>query len=133
MLPHGVSVESSFSLGRNVIGWRQAYTRGETLWEEVVLRQFAGANNWMLEGNDPPFDTTNTENNLEMNKEPEEKTLNRMAKIHDFLEMWQGSQKLHATRKEYRTDNQQMTAVRYISEMEEIVVTSGSAVEHDAV
>jgi hypothetical protein len=33
IIPHGVGVESSFSLGRDVIGWRQSKTTGETLRE----------------------------------------------------------------------------------------------------
>jgi len=39
----------------------------------------------------------NKENDSEMKKEAEEKQLHRMAKLHDFLEMWQGSQNLRAT------------------------------------
>jgi hypothetical protein len=53
-----------------------------------------------LAGTDPELDTTNTENDSEMKKEVEERTLHRMAKIHDFLEMWQGSQNLRVTQKE---------------------------------
>jgi hypothetical protein len=40
-IPHGVRVEASFSLGRDVIGWRQSKTTGETLRENLVVRQFA--------------------------------------------------------------------------------------------
>ena len=92
--PHGVGVEASFSLGRDVVGWRQSKTTSETLREKVVVRQFARANNGILPGTDPELDTTNTENNSEMKKEAEERKLHRMAKVHDFLEMWQGSQNL---------------------------------------
>jgi hypothetical protein len=49
-----------------------------------------------LVGIDPELDTMNTENNWEMKKEVEETKLNRMAKVHDFLEMWQRSQNLRA-------------------------------------
>jgi len=41
IIPHGVGVEASFSLGRDVIGWRQSTTTGETLGEQVVVRQVA--------------------------------------------------------------------------------------------
>jgi len=34
IIPHGVGVEASFSLGRDVIGWRQSKTTGETLREK---------------------------------------------------------------------------------------------------
>jgi len=38
IIPHGVGVEASFSLGRDVIGWRQSNTTGKTLREKVVVR-----------------------------------------------------------------------------------------------
>jgi len=38
IIPHGVGVEASFSLGRDVVGWRQSKTTGETLGEKVVVR-----------------------------------------------------------------------------------------------
>jgi len=38
IIPHGVRVEASFSLGQDVIGWRQSKTTGETLRENVVVR-----------------------------------------------------------------------------------------------
>jgi len=129
--PHGVGVEASFSLGRDVIGWRQSKTTGETLREKVIVTQFARANNGNLAGTDPELDTLNTENNSEMKKEAEERKLHRMAKVHDFLEMWQGSQNLCATQKESRTQNKQMTTVEYISDTEEIVKASSSLFQHD--
>jgi hypothetical protein len=131
IIPHGVGVEASFSLGRDVIGWRQSKTTGETLREKVVVRQFARANNGILAGTDPELETMNTENDSEMKKEAEEKKLHRMAKVHDFLEMWQGSQNLRATQKESRAQNKQMTAVGYISDTEEIVKSSWSLFQHD--
>jgi hypothetical protein len=45
--------------------------------------------------------------------------------------MWQGSQNLRATQKESRAQNKQMTAVGYISDMEEIVKASWSLFQHD--
>jgi len=57
--------------------------------------------------------------------------LNRMAKVHDFLEMWQGSQNLPATQKESRAQNKQMTAIEYISNTEEIIKASWSNFQHD--
>jgi len=41
LIPHCVGVEASFSLGLDVIGWRQSKSTGETLREKVVVRQFA--------------------------------------------------------------------------------------------
>jgi len=124
ILQHGVGVEASFSHGRDVIGWRQSKTTCETLHEKVIVRQFARANNGILAGTDPQLDNANTENDLEMKKEAEERQLHRMAKVHVFLEMWQGCQNLGATQKESRAQNEQMTAVGYISDTEEIVKAS---------
>jgi hypothetical protein len=61
---------------------------------------------------------------MEMKREAEEKKLHRMANVRDCLEMWQGSQTLRATQKESRTQNEQMTAVAYISDKEDIVNAS---------
>jgi len=111
IIPHGVGVEASFSLGWDVIAWRQSKTTGETLREKDVERQFTRANHRILAGTDPELDTTNTGNDTEMMKEAEERGLQRMAKVHDFLEMWQGSQNLRAVQKESRAQNKQVTAV----------------------
>jgi len=52
IIPHGVGVEASFSLGQHVTGWSQSKTTGETLREKVVVRLFAQANNGILAGTD---------------------------------------------------------------------------------
>ena len=111
IIPHGVGVESNFCLGQDVIGWRQSKTTGETFRENGIVRQFAPANNGIKVGNGPALNTTNTEYDLEMKKEVEEWTLPRMAKVHDILEMGQGSQNLSATQKESRAQNTQTTAI----------------------
>ena len=131
IISHGVGVEASSSLGRDVIGWRQSKTTGETLREKVVVRQFAPANNGLLVGDDPILDPSRTDNDMEMKREAEEKKLHRMAKVHDVLEMWKGSHPLRATQKESRAQNKQMTAVGYISDTEEIVKASWSLFHHD--
>jgi len=131
IIPHGVGVEASFSLGRDVIGWRQSKTRGKTLREKVVVRQCARANIGISAGTNPELGTTNTENDLEMKKEAKERKLHRMAMVHDFLEMWQGSQILSATQKESRAQHKQMTAVGYISATEETVKASWSLFQHN--
>jgi len=53
-----------------------------------------------LAGDYTALDTTDTENDLELKKEVEETILQRMARVHDFLEMWQGGLNLCATQKE---------------------------------
>ena len=92
IIPHGVGVETCFSLGRDAIAWRQSKTTGETLREQVVSRQFARANNGILAGTDPEMDTMHTENDTEMKKEAEERKLHRMAKVHDFWKCGRGAE-----------------------------------------
>jgi len=133
IIPHGVGVKASVSFVRDVIGWRQSKTTGETLCEKVVVRQFARANNGLLTGDNPILDPTSTDNDLEMQREAEGKKLHRMAKVHNFLEMWQDSQTLSATQKESHAQNKQMTAVGYISDTEELVKASWSLFHHDGV
>ena len=124
-------MEVSFSFRPDVIGWRRLTTTGETLCEKLVVKQFAQANNGILAGADPELDTTNTANDSEMKKDVEEPKSQRMAKVHDFLEMWQGSQNLRATQKESHAETKQMTAVGYISDTEEIIKALSSLFQHD--
>jgi len=124
-------VEASFSPGRDVIGSRQFKTTGERLREKVVVGQFAGANNGILGGDCAVLDTAETENNWELKKEAEERTLRRMAKVHNVLQMWQGRQNLHATQKESRTRHNAMTVVGYIFDTEEIIKASWSNFQPD--
>jgi len=124
-------VEASCSLGRHVIGWKHSKTTGETLGEKVIVRQFARANTGILAGTDPELDTTNTENDSEMQKEAEESKLPRMAKVHNLLEMWQGCQNICSTQKKSRAQNEQRTTIGYISDMAEIVKASWSLFQHD--
>jgi len=128
---HGVGVEASLSLWRDVIGMRQSKTTQETLHKIVVVRHFAQANYGILAGDDLALNTMNHENDLQMKREAEERKFHRMAKVHDFLEMWQGSQNLHATQKESCAQKKHMTAAGYISDAEEIVKASQSNFEHD--
>jgi len=64
-----------------------------------------------LAGADPSLDRTNTENDSEKMTEAEERKLHRMAKVHNFLEMWQGSQNLRATQEESQAQHKQSTAM----------------------
>jgi len=79
------------------------------------------------------LDTTNTENELEIKNEGEERKLHRMAKVHDMLEMWPGSLILHFIQRESHIQNKQMTAVGYISDMKEIVTASWLLFQHAGV
>ena len=91
IIPHAVGVVSSLSLGRDVVSWRHSKSTGNTLREKIVVRQFARANtrNWARVKTES--DKTDPETYSEMKKEVEERILHRMVKVHNILEMWQGS------------------------------------------
>jgi hypothetical protein len=114
LIPHVVGVEDSFSLTRDMIGWRQSKTTHGTLREIVVGTLYSPDNNGIWAGNDPVLDTTEAEHNIQLQREAEERKLHRMAKVHDILEMWQGSQNIRATQRESRAQNTQNTAIGYI-------------------
>jgi len=124
IIPHSLGVESRFSLGRDVSGWRLSRTTGDTLRNKVVVRQCAQAYKAILPDNGTESHTTNTQNDSEMQTEAEESKLHRMAMVHDLFEMWQGSPNLRATQKESCAQHKQMTAVGYILDSEEIVKAS---------
>jgi len=126
-------VEVSISVGQDVIGWRQLNPTGETLHENVFARQFGQANNIILGGDHKVLNIRNTENDSEMKREVEERKLHRMAKVHAFLVMWQGSQNLCAVQKESHAQNKQITGVEYILDVEHIVEASWSLFQHDSV
>jgi hypothetical protein len=111
IIPHRIGLEASFSPERDVIGWRQSKTAGKTLHNEVVVRQFALANNRIQAGADPELKTKNTENHSEIQKEAEERKLHRITMVDDFMVMWQGSQNLPATQKVGRGQHKQMPSV----------------------
>jgi hypothetical protein len=68
-----------------------------------------------------------------MKREADQTKIHRMAKVHDYLEMWQGSQNLHAANKKSRTQIKEITAVGHILDMEEIVKASWLLLQHDGV
>jgi len=80
----------------------------------------------MLTGIDLALKKMECEHNVEMKREVEERILHRIAKVHDLLEMWHGSQNVPAMQKESSTQNMQISAVRYISVTDEIVRVSWS-------
>lgn len=71
IIPHCVGVEHNFSLGRDVLNWKQSKTTGETLPEQKVVRHFAPGKHRILAGDDPSLDIMNTENQMEIKMEVE--------------------------------------------------------------
>ena len=97
----------------------------------MVVRQFARANDEISAGDITALDSTEPEINIEWKREVEARKMHTMAKVHDFLEMWQGSQTLCTTQKESCAQNKQMTAIRYILDTEDIVRASWSNFQHN--
>jgi len=131
IVPYDVGVNATFSLQWDVIGCRHYKTTGEKLLNWVIVRQFTRANDEIFAGDCASLDETETKNDLELKKDVEERKVHRMAKVYNFLEMWQGSKTLLATQKESRTQNKQMTAVVYISDTKEIIKVSWSNFQHE--
>jgi hypothetical protein len=73
-----------------VLGWRKVKSSGETLLEIVLLRQYALASTGLLAGDYTLLDPNITDNDMELKRTGEDKTMHRLATVHDFLEMWQG-------------------------------------------
>jgi hypothetical protein len=111
-------------------GGRSQKSNGETLHDKVILRVFAKSHDGIFAGADPDLNTTNTENNTEMKNDTEESLFHRIAKVHHILEMWQSSQKICVTQKNSHAQNNNMTAVAYLSHMEEVLKESWSLVLH---
>jgi hypothetical protein len=130
-LPHGITVKVSFVIEQDSIRWGESTRTGGTLREKVVIRPFAQANNGILAGDNPTLDTTHTETNLEMKKEDKEGKLHRMAMVHHLLELWQGSQNVHATQNESCPQHNLMTDIGYISDLKIIVKAYWSLFQQD--
>jgi hypothetical protein len=131
IIPHCGAVELSNSVVQEVIGWKQSKSTGETLCKTAIVRQFARANTGIMAGNDTALHTTDIENDVERKKDADERSMHRMAMVHDFLEMRQGNQNLHAILKESHVQNKQMTAITNISHKEKMFKVSWSLFQHD--
>ena len=83
VIPHGVGVEASFSLGQDVAGWRQCRTSGDTLQKKVVVRQFAFSNPGLLAGADARLENDDAVGQNEQKKE--DKKLLQLAGISDLI------------------------------------------------
>jgi hypothetical protein len=93
--------------------------------------QYIQANHGIVAGDDPVLDTTEAENDRELKRAAEKRTLHRMAKVHNIVEMWQGSPNLRATSKKSCTQEDQMTAIGYILNNEEIINATWTNFQHD--
>jgi hypothetical protein len=70
------------------------------------------------------LDHAERENDMELKGDVEESKLHRMATVHDFLEMCQGSQNLCGTQMESQAQSMQITPIGYILDTDEIIKAS---------
>jgi hypothetical protein len=96
-----------------------------------VVSQFARSNAGLLAGDIPITHPLDPHNDAEIMLEDQENRLHRMAKVHNFLEIWQGSENLHSTQKAACVQHLQMTAMGYISDVEETVKSCRSAFQYN--
>jgi len=64
--------------------------------KKVIVWQSARANNMMLVGINLELHSNNTENNSKMKNDAVQMKLHRFAKVHNYLQMKQGSQNIYA-------------------------------------
>jgi hypothetical protein len=86
-IPHGVGVEISFSLRRDVIGWRQQKPKGETLREILLQGSLLEPIVGFWQALTPHWIELKQRKTRKSRWEAEERKLPRMAKVHEVLEM----------------------------------------------
>ena len=115
VIPHGVGVEASLSLGRDVVGWRQCRTSGDTLQKKVIVRQFARSNPGIVAGAGASLENDAAAGQNEQKEE--DKKLLQLAGIAGHIHF-------RRVRKERKKAKQQWTnkesEFTYISDTEEI-------------
>src|SRR5215208_5391387 len=116
VIPLRVGVEVSFSLGHDVIGWRQSKTSGSTLQQKVVVRQWAHSNKGLLAD---AFSDARLENDTEGKADAEQSKLKKLASLTDFMYKSKRSSELNAVQKKLREQNINKCSHGFISDEEE--------------
>lgn len=114
VMPHGVGVEASFSLGRDVISWRQSRTNGITLQHKVVVRQWARSNNGLLP--EEVSRSMKTDINTDEQQRREDKQLNQLASMKDFLSFKRQSDNMRSMQRELKGRDVSISGLGYISD-----------------
>ena len=95
--------------------------------------QFARNNPGLLASNTGQINSSIPDNDSKNKKVAAQSNLYQMAKVNDFLVIWQGSENLYTIQKTLHTQNKHMTAMGYIPDTVEIVRVSWLAFKHDGV
>ena len=121
VIPYGIGVEVSFSLGHYVLGWRQCRTSEDRLQKKVIVQQFSWSHSGILA--DTNIGLVNDTAAAQNEPKEEDKKLLKLAGISDHIHFRRG-------RKERKKAKQRFTmkesAFAYISDTEEM---SGSGWE----
>jgi hypothetical protein len=88
---HEVGVAATDSTECDMISWSPSQTTARTLYNEVVIRHISRANDGLLARNDAILNRTASLNAFEMKWVVEQWWLPRMAKVHNIIDMRQGS------------------------------------------
>jgi hypothetical protein len=75
IITHDVGEEGSFSVEEDYIGWRLSKSPCEKIRENIIVRQLTYTSLELVTCNDAVLDMINTENELEMKREAEERIL----------------------------------------------------------
>jgi hypothetical protein len=73
IIPPSVGADASYCLWRGDIGWSEAHTTSKTLCENILLTWFADAYNWILLCIESVQDWMETESDIELNQEPDDR------------------------------------------------------------
>jgi len=117
VMPHGVGVEASFSLGRDIISWRQSRTKGSTLQQKVVVRQWARSNDGLLP--EEAIQSAGSDVNNEEKQKQEDQKLNQLASVRDFLVFKEQSENLRSMQKKLKGKDVTISGLGYISDVDE--------------
>jgi hypothetical protein len=129
VMPHGVGVEASFSLGRDVMSWRQSRTKGETLQQKVVVRQWARSNDGFLP--DEIRTSVDGESLDDERGKKEDEKLNQLASVRDFLIFKKESDNLRKMQKKLKGKDVAVSGMGYISDEDDGKEEHGSGIDHD--
>ena len=129
VMPHGVGVEASFSLGRDVISWRQSRTKAATLQQKVVVRQWARSNDGFLP--DEVKKSLEGDNDEDERQKKEDERLNQLASMRDFLMFKKESQNRRSMQKKLKGKDVAVSGLGYISDEDDGWDEKWSSFDHD--
>jgi len=93
IIPHGVVLEASVSLGPDIMSWRHTKSNGAIFRDTVIATKLDSAIETRFAGDSTVCEAGQPQNDFEFKREGEETKLNKIARVEDVLEMWSGQAK----------------------------------------